>query len=108
MADPVAGRGDDPVARYAGDVHLLAPDVDVVAPGGGEIKRFRPMTDPEAPEVVEAIEAVLEARFHLPLVYAPTEPTAILVNAARSWSWRPMRPAISSWSTRGNYGQRLR
>jgi len=31
----------------------------LVAPGGGEIKRFRPMTDPEAPEVVEAIEAVL-------------------------------------------------
>ena len=31
----------------------------LVAPGGAEIKRFRPMTDPEAPEVTEAIEAVL-------------------------------------------------
>jgi glutathione peroxidase len=31
----------------------------LVAPGGGEIRRFRPMIDPEAPEVVEAIESVL-------------------------------------------------
>ena len=31
----------------------------LVAPGGEVIARFRPMTDPEAPEVTEAIEANL-------------------------------------------------
>ena len=31
----------------------------LVAPGGEVVARFRPMTDPEAPEVVEAIEANL-------------------------------------------------
>jgi glutathione peroxidase len=31
----------------------------LVAPGGTEVKRFRPLVEPEAPELVEAIEAVL-------------------------------------------------
>lgn len=31
----------------------------VVAPGAASIRRFRPPVDPEAPEVLEAIEAVL-------------------------------------------------
>jgi glutathione peroxidase len=31
----------------------------LVAPGGNVVKRFRPRTEPDAPEVVEAIEAVL-------------------------------------------------
>ncbi len=31
----------------------------LVAPGGSIVRRFRPMVDPEAPEVVDAIEAVL-------------------------------------------------
>ncbi|AKK29459.1 glutathione peroxidase [Mycobacterium sp. EPa45] len=31
----------------------------VIAPGGTEVKRFRPQTEPNAPEVVAAIEAVL-------------------------------------------------
>ena len=31
----------------------------LVAPGGGEIKRFRPLVEPESPELTEAIEAVL-------------------------------------------------
>jgi len=33
----------------------------LVAPGGTVVRRFRPMVDPEAPEVVDAIEAVLPA-----------------------------------------------
>jgi glutathione peroxidase len=33
----------------------------LVAPGGAVVRRFRPMVDPEAPEVVDAIEAVLPA-----------------------------------------------
>ena len=31
----------------------------LLAPGGAVVKRFRPRTEPDAPEVVEAIEAVL-------------------------------------------------
>ena len=31
----------------------------LLAPGGKVVKRFRPRTEPDAPEVVEAIEAVL-------------------------------------------------
>ena len=31
----------------------------LLAPGGTVVKRFRPRTEPDAPEVVEAIEAVL-------------------------------------------------
>jgi len=31
----------------------------LVAPGGGDIKRFPPQADPESPEVVSAIESVL-------------------------------------------------
>ena len=31
----------------------------LLAPGGEVVKRFRPRTEPDAPEVVEAIEAVL-------------------------------------------------
>ena len=31
----------------------------LVAPGGDVVRRFRPRTEPDAPEVVEAIEAVL-------------------------------------------------
>jgi glutathione peroxidase len=31
----------------------------LLAPGGDVVKRFRPRTEPDAPEVVEAIEAVL-------------------------------------------------
>jgi glutathione peroxidase len=31
----------------------------LVAPGGEVVKRFRPRTEPDAPEVIEAIEAVL-------------------------------------------------
>jgi len=31
----------------------------LVAPGGAIVRRFRPMVDPEAPEVVDAIEGVL-------------------------------------------------
>jgi glutathione peroxidase len=31
----------------------------LVAPDGTVVKRFRPRTEPDAPEVVEAIEAVL-------------------------------------------------
>jgi glutathione peroxidase len=31
----------------------------LLAPGGRVVKRFRPRTEPDAPEVVEAIEAVL-------------------------------------------------
>lgn len=31
----------------------------LIAPGGEVVKRFRPRTEPDAPEVVEAIEAVL-------------------------------------------------
>jgi glutathione peroxidase len=31
----------------------------LVAPGAASIRRFRPQTDPEAPEVISAIEAVL-------------------------------------------------
>ena len=31
----------------------------IIAPGGAVVKRFRPRTEPDAPEVVEAIEAVL-------------------------------------------------
>ncbi len=31
----------------------------LVAPGGEIVKRFRPLTDPEAPEVTEAIESAL-------------------------------------------------
>ncbi len=30
----------------------------LIAPGGAVVKRFRPRTEPDAPEVVEAIEAV--------------------------------------------------
>ncbi len=33
----------------------------LVAPGGRIVARFRPTVDPEAPEVVEAIEAALPA-----------------------------------------------
>ena len=33
----------------------------LVAPGGTVVRLFRPMVDPEAPEVVDAIEAVLPA-----------------------------------------------
>jgi glutathione peroxidase len=31
----------------------------LLAPGGDVVKRFRPRTEPDAPEVIEAIEAVL-------------------------------------------------
>ena len=31
----------------------------VIAPGGTVVNRFRPRTEPDAPEVVAAIEAVL-------------------------------------------------
>lgn len=31
----------------------------LLAPGGTVVRRFRPRTEPDAPEVVEAIEAVL-------------------------------------------------
>ncbi len=31
----------------------------LLAPGGVVVRRFRPRTEPDAPEVVEAIEAVL-------------------------------------------------
>ncbi len=31
----------------------------LIAPGGAVVKRFRPRTEPDAPEVVEAIEAVV-------------------------------------------------
>lgn len=31
----------------------------LVAPGGEVVKRFRPRTEPDAPEVIEAIEAVI-------------------------------------------------
>ncbi len=34
----------------------------LVAPGGGSIRRFRPATEPESPELVSAIEAVLPDR----------------------------------------------
>lgn len=31
----------------------------LIAPGGAVVKRFRPRTEPDAPEVIDAIEAVL-------------------------------------------------
>ena len=31
----------------------------LIAPGGAVVNRFRPQTVPDAPEVVEAVEAVL-------------------------------------------------
>ena len=31
----------------------------VIAPGGAVVNRFRPQTEPDAPEVIAAIEAVL-------------------------------------------------
>jgi glutathione peroxidase len=31
----------------------------LLAPGGTVVRRFRPRTEPDAPEVVEAIEAIL-------------------------------------------------
>jgi glutathione peroxidase len=33
----------------------------LISPAGDVVKRFRPMVDPEAPEVTDAIEAVLPA-----------------------------------------------
>lgn len=33
----------------------------LLAPGGAVVNRFRPRTEPDAPEVLEAIEAVLES-----------------------------------------------
>jgi glutathione peroxidase len=44
------GKGGD--IQWNFEKFLISPDGDVV-------KRFRPMVDPEAPEVVEAIEGVL-------------------------------------------------
>jgi glutathione peroxidase len=42
----------------AGDVQWNFEKL-LLAPGGAVVKRFRPRTEPDAPEVVEAIEAVL-------------------------------------------------
>ena len=42
----------------AGDVQWNFEKV-LLAPGGEVVKRFRPRTEPDAPEVVEAIEAIL-------------------------------------------------
>jgi glutathione peroxidase len=45
-------------AGEAGDVQWNFEKF-LIAPGGAVVKRFRPRTEPDAPEVVEAIEAVL-------------------------------------------------
>ena len=45
-------------AGEAGDVQWNFEKF-LLAPGGAVVKRFRPRTEPDAPEVVEAIEAVL-------------------------------------------------
>ncbi|MDZ7882004.1 MAG: glutathione peroxidase [Mycobacterium sp.] len=51
----------------AADVDGQAGDIQwnfekfLVAPGGDVVKRFRPRTEPDAPEVIAAIEAVLGA-----------------------------------------------
>ena len=63
-------NGDDRHALYteltkAVDSDGAAGDIQwnfekfLLAPGGEVVKRFRPRTEPDAPEVVEAIEAVL-------------------------------------------------
>jgi glutathione peroxidase len=46
------------VSGEAGDVQWNFEKF-LLAPGGEVVKRFRPRTEPDAPEVVEAIEAVL-------------------------------------------------
>jgi glutathione peroxidase len=43
---------------HTGDIRWNFEKV-LVAPGGGDIKRFPPQADPESPEVVSAIESVL-------------------------------------------------
>ena len=45
-------------AGEAGDVQWNFEKF-LIAPGGAVVRRFRPRTEPDAPEVVEAIEAVL-------------------------------------------------
>jgi glutathione peroxidase len=46
------------VAGTAGDVQWNFEKF-LIAPGGKVVKRFRPQTVPDAPEVVSAVEAVL-------------------------------------------------
>ena len=64
----VNGAGRHPLyieLTKTADEHGEAGDVQwnfekfLLAPGAGEIKRFRPRTEPDAPEVISAIEAVL-------------------------------------------------
>jgi len=64
----VNGEGRDPIYEdltQVPDAEGAAGDIQwnfekfLVAPGGKVVARFRPMTDPEAPEVTEAIEANL-------------------------------------------------
>ena len=64
----VNGEGRDPLyaeLTQVADADGAAGDIQwnfekfLVAPGGKVVARFRPMTDPEAPEVTEAIEANL-------------------------------------------------
>ena len=66
----VNGPGRDPIyARLTevNDAEGTAGDIQwnfekfLVAPDGKAVARFRPMTDPEAPEVISAIEASLPA-----------------------------------------------
>ncbi len=40
----------------------------LVAPGGEVVKRFRPRTEPDAREVVEAIEAILPEKLNSQLL----------------------------------------
>jgi glutathione peroxidase len=64
----VNGEGRDPIyseLTQTPDTEGSAGDIQwnfekfLVAPTGEVVARFRPMTDPEAPEVIEAIEGLL-------------------------------------------------
>jgi glutathione peroxidase len=66
----------------------------LVAPSGEVVARFRPLTDPLAPELVAAVEG------NLPATPPPAMPAPTPEPPAPSWSLGSLWPAARSWLPR--------